>query len=106
MLILRSSPASPFGRKVKIAAAVLGLSDKLKIEVTADHRLGHGLVADLAEDAPVGVALLEALGHFIERLGESADLVAAADVDAGLEMAIAHRLGGAGQLGDGHGEAA
>jgi glutathione S-transferase len=35
MLILRSSPASPFGRKVKIAAAVLGLSDKIEI-VAAD----------------------------------------------------------------------
>ncbi len=34
MLILRSSPPSPFGRKVKIAAAVLGLSDRIKIEIT------------------------------------------------------------------------
>ena len=34
MLILRSSPASPFGRKIKIAAAVLGLSDRIKIEMT------------------------------------------------------------------------
>ena len=33
MLILRSSPASPFGRKVKIAAAVLGLSDRIEIVV-------------------------------------------------------------------------
>jgi glutathione S-transferase len=33
MLILRSSPASPFGRKVKIAAAVLGLSDSIEIVV-------------------------------------------------------------------------
>lgn len=32
MLIVRSSPASPFGRKVKIAAAVLGLSDQLEIQ--------------------------------------------------------------------------
>lgn len=31
MLILRSSPASPFGRKVKIAAALLGLSDKIQV---------------------------------------------------------------------------
>ena len=30
MMILRSSPASPFGRKVKIAAAILGLSDRIK----------------------------------------------------------------------------
>jgi glutathione S-transferase len=34
MMILRSSPPSPFGRKVKIAAAVLGLADRIKIEVT------------------------------------------------------------------------
>jgi glutathione S-transferase len=34
MLILRSSPPSPFGRKIKIAAAVLGLSDRIKIETT------------------------------------------------------------------------
>lgn len=34
MMILRSSPASPFGRKVKLAAAVLGLTDQIKIEVT------------------------------------------------------------------------
>lgn len=35
MLTLRSSPASPFGRKVKIAAALLGLSDRIEI-VNAD----------------------------------------------------------------------
>ena|SRR6476620_4387468 len=35
MLTLRSSPASPFGRKVKIAAAVLGLSDRIEV-VAAD----------------------------------------------------------------------
>ena len=34
MLILRSSPPSPFGRKIKIAASLLGLSDKIKIEPT------------------------------------------------------------------------
>ena len=32
MLVLRSSPPSPFGRKVKIAAALLGLSDRVTIE--------------------------------------------------------------------------
>ena len=32
MLVLRSSPASPFGRKVKIAAALLGLSDRITVE--------------------------------------------------------------------------
>lgn len=34
-MILRSSPPSPFGRKVKIAAAVLGLSDRIEV-VAAD----------------------------------------------------------------------
>lgn len=33
MLVLRSSPASPFGRKVKMAAAELGLSDRIEIVV-------------------------------------------------------------------------
>jgi glutathione S-transferase len=33
LMILRSSPASPFGRKVKIAAHVLGLIDKIDIIV-------------------------------------------------------------------------
>lgn len=35
MLVLRSSPASPFGRKVKIAAIELGLMDRIEI-VPAD----------------------------------------------------------------------
>ena len=35
MLVLRSSPASPFGRKVKLTAAILGLSDRIEI-VEAD----------------------------------------------------------------------
>lgn len=34
-MILRSAPASPFGRKVKIAAALLGLSSKISV-VDAD----------------------------------------------------------------------
>ncbi len=32
MLVLRSSPTSPFGRKVKISAALLGLTDRMTIE--------------------------------------------------------------------------
>jgi glutathione S-transferase len=32
MMILRTSPPSPFGRKINIATAVLGLSDRIKIE--------------------------------------------------------------------------
>jgi glutathione S-transferase len=31
MLTLRSSPASPFGRKVKISAALLGLLDRMRV---------------------------------------------------------------------------
>ncbi|RFB79067.1 glutathione S-transferase [Methylovirgula sp. 4M-Z18] len=34
MLLLRSSPASPFGRKVKIAAALLGLLDRIEVVAT------------------------------------------------------------------------
>lgn len=34
MMILRSAPASPFGRKVKIALKLLGLEDRLRIEPT------------------------------------------------------------------------
>jgi glutathione S-transferase len=33
-MILRSSPASPFGRKVRIAAAVLGLAGKIEVRET------------------------------------------------------------------------
>ncbi len=35
MLTLRSSPASPFGRKVKISASLLGLTDRIQV-VDAD----------------------------------------------------------------------
>lgn len=35
MLTLRTSPASPFGRKVKLAASLMGLSDRIEI-VEAD----------------------------------------------------------------------
>jgi glutathione S-transferase len=34
MMILRSSPASPFGRKVRIAASLLGLADKIEVRDT------------------------------------------------------------------------
>jgi glutathione S-transferase len=34
MMILRSSPASPFGRKVRIAASALGLADKIDVRET------------------------------------------------------------------------
>src|ERR1700741_1203322 len=32
MMILRSTPPSPFGRKVKLAVSVLGLSGEVKVE--------------------------------------------------------------------------
>jgi glutathione S-transferase len=32
MLTLRSAPPSPFGRKVKIASSLLGLSDRIRVE--------------------------------------------------------------------------
>ena len=43
MLVLRSSPASPFGRKVKIAAAVLGLSDRIEVVVADTNDPGDNL---------------------------------------------------------------
>ncbi len=34
MMILRSSPPSPFGRKVKIAASLVGLHDEIEVVKT------------------------------------------------------------------------
>jgi len=34
MLVLRSSTSSPFARKIRIAADILGLTDKIKLEAT------------------------------------------------------------------------
>lgn len=34
MMILRSSPASPFARKVRIAMSLLGLADQIEIRDT------------------------------------------------------------------------
>src|SRR5579872_4551204 len=31
MLVLRSSPPSPFGRKIRIAAAILGVADRIRL---------------------------------------------------------------------------
>ncbi len=49
-MILRSSPASPFGRKVKIAAHILGLLDRVKI-VNADTLNPED---DLRQQNPLG----------------------------------------------------
>jgi glutathione S-transferase len=40
MMILRSAPASPFGRKVKLAAAILGLSDRIEVTLTDTNDAG------------------------------------------------------------------
>jgi glutathione S-transferase len=47
--VLLSAPASPFGRKVKIAAAVLGLSDRIEVVVTKTAEPGR-----LQVDNPLG----------------------------------------------------
>ncbi len=75
MMILRSAPASPFGRKVRIAAGLLGLAGKIDIRepdlndpddsIRAQNPLGKipVLIADDGEvlyDSPV---ILEYLDH-------------------------------------------
>ena len=43
MMILRSSPPSPFGRKVKIAAALLGLKEQIEIVMTDTNDPGDSI---------------------------------------------------------------
>jgi glutathione S-transferase len=43
MMILRSTPASPFGRKVRIAASVLGLDPEITIEAADTNDPGDSL---------------------------------------------------------------
>jgi glutathione S-transferase len=50
MLVLRSSPPSPFGRKVKIAASILGLSARIEV-VAADT---NDPADSLREQNPLG----------------------------------------------------
>ena len=50
MMILRSSPASPFGRKVRIAISLLGLDSDVKVEA-ADTVDPHD---SLREQNPLG----------------------------------------------------
>lgn len=50
MMILRTSAPSPFGRKIKIAAGVLGLYDKLKLEHADTNDAGD----TLRQQNPVG----------------------------------------------------
>jgi glutathione S-transferase len=50
MMVLRNAPASPFGRKVRIAASLLGLADQIEIRA-ADAMDPND---DLREQNPVG----------------------------------------------------
>ena len=49
-MILRSAPASPFGRKVKMAAHIVGVIDRIKI-VNADTLSAED---DLRQQNPLG----------------------------------------------------
>jgi glutathione S-transferase len=49
-MILRSSPPSPFGRKVKIAASLLGLTDRIEV-VAADT---NSETDDIRQQNPLG----------------------------------------------------
>ena len=66
MMILRSAPPSPFGRKVKIAADILGLSDKIEIVASDTNnpddplRRGLPLADQFAAVADLGVAANDA----------------------------------------------
>jgi glutathione S-transferase len=44
MMILRSSPASPFGRKVRLAAAILGLENDIEVVVADTSNPDPGLL--------------------------------------------------------------
>jgi glutathione S-transferase len=44
-LVLRSSPSSPFVRKVNVVAAVLGIADQIKLEVAVTKNLEPSLLA-------------------------------------------------------------
>lgn len=83
MMMLRSSPASPFGRKVRIAAGILGMTDQIDVRETdlndpndsirVQNPVGKipALVADDGEvyyDSPVILEYLDHLaggGHII-----------------------------------------
>lgn len=88
MMILRSSPPSPFGRKVKIAMHHLGLADRIRVEMTdttdpsdsirAQNPLGKipALILDdgtVLYDSPVIMEYLDALaggGRILPREGD------------------------------------
>ena len=89
MMILRSSPSSPFGRKVRIAVSLLGFDGDVKIEpadttdvndsVRAQNPLGKIPVL-IAED---GVAYYDSrviLDYLDDRAGGAASSAASARV--------------------------
>ena len=43
MMVLRTSPPSPFGRKVRISAAIAGLTDRIRIVETDTNDASCGL---------------------------------------------------------------
>jgi glutathione S-transferase len=107
MMILRSAPASPFGRKVKIAADILGLHDEIEVvpadtnnpdpSLLAQNPLGKIPVLILADgtalfDSRVIVDYLDGLsGHrLVPAAGEvrSRTLTAAALADGIAEAAL------------------
>ncbi|MGH0001392.1 glutathione S-transferase family protein [Pseudovibrio ascidiaceicola] len=58
MVILRTSPTSPYGRKARIAAAVLGLQEQVKVD-WADTRASEGSLYEQNPLAKVPTLLLE-----------------------------------------------
>ncbi|MFS8182658.1 glutathione S-transferase family protein [Pseudovibrio denitrificans] len=58
MIILRTSPTSPYGRKARIAAAVLGLEDQVNVD-WADTRASEGSLYEQNPLAKVPTLLLE-----------------------------------------------
>ena len=115
MMILRSAPASPFGRKVKIAASLLSLSEQIEIvaadtakpdeKLLAQNPLGKIPVLELADgttlfDSRVIVEYLDSLspGKTVFPAGEARyaalRLAALADgiMDAALLLVYEKRL--------------
>ncbi len=58
MITLRTSTTSPYGRKVRLAAAVLGLQDRLKVD-WADTRASEGSLYEQNPLAKVPTLLLD-----------------------------------------------
>ena len=97
MLILRSYPASPFGRKVRLAAAMLGLSERIEV-VAADT---GDPVDSLRRQNPLGKipTLIDEDG---EAIFDSRVIVEYLDFArrGGRERPLSQRFGGADQGAD------